>query len=108
MGKDGVHVGDATQLFANSVRFDLFVRVCRTYVGREFVLARRGFDSLRLNECRMDRMRRPSLSLGRIIILLEFWLLLFDEDAVVNKITTRSHQCLSDVSLLDRGHICLR
>ena len=53
-------------------------------------------------------MRWPSLSLGRIIILLEFWLLLFDEDAVVNKITTRSHQCLSDVSLLDRGHICLR
>ena len=56
----------------------------------------------------MDRMRWPSLSLGRIIILPEFWLLLFDEDAVVNKITTRSHQCLSDVSLLDRGHICLR
>ena len=48
MGKDGVHVGDATQLFANSVRFDLFVRsshVCRTYVGREFVLRRlRLFD----------------------------------------------------------------
>lgn len=35
-----VEVGDATQLFANSVRFDLFIwyAVRDTYVGREFVL----------------------------------------------------------------------
>lgn len=63
---------------SSRIRCDLIYLVCRTYVGREFVL--------RLNE-----WIGWSLSLDRIIILLEFWLLLFDEDAVVNKITTSSH-----------------